>query len=101
MTKNEAWIWAVAYAVPAGSLYEKAILRALSRANGNVIDALKLMTKVGLWGDEKQEGEESLAWHLGNGMTCGPNIPRVDKWGSAATHFDKGLVSRRPFLPGP
>jgi len=86
MDREEAWTYAVDYAVPPGSLQEKAIQRLLSRTNGNITEALKLMTKVSLWNDEKSEWEDSLAVDLGNGGCTGPNSPRVNKGWNAATH---------------
>jgi len=79
MTRDEAWVYAVDYAVPPGSLEEKAILRVLENTGGNVSQALAMTTRVTLWSDEKpQYGGDTLASALRNGGMSGKDI-RVDK----------------------
>ena len=89
MTKDELWQWTVDYAVPKGEYQEKMIQRLLKIANGNVSQALAMMTKVHWredWTGYCDLRYDSISARLGGHSYTGPNIPRVDVMGAAASH---------------
>lgn len=73
MTKEELWLYAVDYAVPAGSQREKFVKDFLEQAKGDITLAMDLIIKA-----------DGTHW-LANGGYCGPHLPRVELWGSLRT----------------